>query len=119
MEPGAVNMAATVYLVEDSKIIRRLLTEALEESGAEVVGCTDSAHAAIEAIALQRPDAVIVDVMLREGAPYEVKEGRGGQAVSRVVDRHDQRSKAVDDQPGQPVGGTGRQAHAIGAARVV
>jgi len=65
-------MAATVYLVEDSKIIRRLLTEALEESGAEVVGCTDSAHAAIEAIALQRPDAVIVDVMLREGSGFDV-----------------------------------------------
>ena len=59
--------------------------------------------------------------MFGEGAPQEVKEGWSGQAVSRgsgVVDRHDERSKAVDDQPGQPVGGTGGQPHAIGAARV-
>jgi two-component system response regulator MprA len=87
MDSGTVNMPATVYLVEDSQIIRRLLTEALEESGAKVVGCTDSAHKAIEAIAVQRPDAVIVDVMLREGSGFDVLRAltEGASTPLRIV----------------------------------
>ena len=67
--------AVRVYLVEDSPIIRRLLVELIEDSGAAtVVGHADTALAAINEIAALHPDAVTVDITLKEGNGFDVLE---------------------------------------------
>ena len=73
------------------------------------------------------------DVMLREGATNELKEVRQRQAASSfcdpaaagaacaagVVDRHDERSKAVDEiHPGNPSVTPADGPQAMGAARM-
>jgi CheY-like chemotaxis protein len=78
---------ATVYLVEGSPIIRRLLSEVLEECGAKVVGHADSARTAIQEIEAQRPDALIIDVMLREGSGFDVLRAMADRSLTplRIV----------------------------------
>jgi CheY-like chemotaxis protein len=63
-----------VYLVEDSPIILRLLTELIEPTGATVVGHADTASAAIADIAALNPDAVTVDITLKQGNGFDVLE---------------------------------------------
>ena len=66
--------AIRVYLVEDSPIILRLLTELIEPIGATVVGHADTASAAIAGIAALNPDAVTVDIALKQGNGFDVLE---------------------------------------------
>ena len=62
-----------VYLVEDSPILTKLLVGLLEaESGILVVGHADTARAATAAILALRPDAVVLDLHLREGNGIDV-----------------------------------------------
>src|SRR5262245_56767209 len=63
-----------VYVVEDSPILLRLLTELIEANGATVVGHADTAPAAIEEIAELHPDAVTIDITLRKGTGFDVLE---------------------------------------------
>jgi CheY-like chemotaxis protein len=63
-----------VYLVEDSPIILRLLVELIEPTGATVVGHADTASAAIADIAALHPDAVTVDITLKQGNGFDVLE---------------------------------------------
>ena len=65
-------MALRVYLVEDSPLVFARLQESMEEDGAEVVGHADGATTAIAEIAVLRPDAVVVDIALREGTGLHV-----------------------------------------------
>jgi len=77
-----------VYLVEDSLLVVRSLTERLEDAGALVVGHSDSAHSAIAHIRTLRPDAVIVDIALGSGSGFEVLRALGresGPGPVRVV----------------------------------
>jgi CheY-like chemotaxis protein len=68
-------MKPSVYLVEDSPIIRRLLVELIEAAGAAtIVGHADSAQAAIADIAALHPDAVTVDITLKAGNGFDVLE---------------------------------------------
>ena len=65
----------SVYLVEDSPIILRGLTELIEAAGAAtVVGHADTASAAIADIAALHPDAVTVDITLKGGNGFDVLE---------------------------------------------
>ena len=63
-----------VYVVEDSPIIRKLLIELIEGSGARVVGTADTAKAAIADIAALHPDAVTIDIRLKAGTGFDVLE---------------------------------------------
>jgi DNA-binding NarL/FixJ family response regulator len=65
---------ASVYLVEDSPIISKLLIELIETTGATVVGQADTASAAIADIAALHPDAVTIDLSLRGGSGFDVLE---------------------------------------------
>ena len=65
----------TVYLVEDSPIITKLLTELIETNGARVVGHADTASKALGDIASLRPDAVTIDISLKRGTGFDVLEG--------------------------------------------
>ena len=64
-----------VYLVEDSPIIRNLLIELIETTGAMVVGHADTATHAISDIAALHPDVVTLDIMLKAGTGFDVLEG--------------------------------------------
>lgn len=62
-----------VYLVEDSAILTKLLTGLLEGlAGVAFTGHTDSVREAIEAIAADPPDVVVLDLHLRDGNGFEV-----------------------------------------------
>ena len=66
-------MKPSVYLVEDSPIILRLLRELIETTGAAtIVGHADTASAAIADIAALHPDAVTVDITLKQGNGFDV-----------------------------------------------
>ncbi len=65
-------MPLRVYLVEDSALVFQRLQESMEEDGATVVGHADGATTAIAEIAALRPDAVVVDIALREGTGLHV-----------------------------------------------
>jgi len=72
---GVKPMKPSVYLVEDSPIIRRLLVELIEDAGAAtVVGHAETAPAAINDIAALHPDAVTVDITLKKGNGFDVLE---------------------------------------------
>ena len=64
----------TVYVVEDSPIIRNLLIELIDSTGATVVGHAETASAAIADIAALRPDAVTIDLLLKAGSGFDVLE---------------------------------------------
>lgn len=71
MEPHDHHVS--VYLVEDSPIVLRGLTELIEAAGAAtVVGHADTASAAIADIAALHPDAVTVDITLKGGNGFDV-----------------------------------------------
>ena len=79
-----------VYLVEDSPIIRRLLTELIEATGATIVGYADTASAAITDISALRPNVVTVDIRLEAGTGFDVLEALAishdeGSAPLRIV----------------------------------
>lgn len=65
-------MAVRVYVVEDSPLVFERLQESIEEVGATVVGHADDAPSAVDEIDALRPDAVVVDIALREGTGLHV-----------------------------------------------
>ena len=80
-----MHRALSVYLVEDSPILLGLLTRLLGvERAIRIVGHADSASGAIAAIGALQPDAIVVDLVLREGNGLDVLE-TVCQAKSRPV----------------------------------
>ncbi|HET7096101.1 MAG TPA: response regulator [Casimicrobiaceae bacterium] len=65
-------MPTRVYVVEDSQLVFERLQESMEEVGAKVVGHADAASTAVAQIGELRPDAVVVDIALREGTGLHV-----------------------------------------------
>ena len=57
-----------VYIVEDSPVLRERVIESLEESGnSRIVGSADTEDEAVSGIIDSVPDAVVLDIQLREG----------------------------------------------------
>ena len=57
-----------VYIVEDSPVLRERVIESLEETGnSRVVGSADTEDEAVSGIIDSVPDAVVLDIQLREG----------------------------------------------------
>lgn len=65
-------VALNVYVVEDSSILRRLLTSTIEAAGAELVGASGSSQAAIADLAVLQPDLVLIDISLDSGSGFDV-----------------------------------------------
>ena len=65
-------MALRVYVVEDSPLVFERVQESLEENGAQVIGHADDATTAFAEIVELRPDAVVLDIALREGTGLHV-----------------------------------------------
>ncbi len=61
-----------VYIVEDSPIILRLLTRAVESAGAELVGHSNSARQAIDDLSTLEPDLIVLDMVLSAGSGLDV-----------------------------------------------
>lgn len=57
-----------VYLVEDSPVLRDRVIESLEDTGgSRVVGSADTEDDAVSGIVASTPDAVVLDIQLRQG----------------------------------------------------
>jgi DNA-binding NarL/FixJ family response regulator len=70
---GAPRMPLAVLLIEDSPLIRRSLTEAIEALGFwRVTACADTPDDAIALLSAQAFDAVIVDLQLKRGSGVDV-----------------------------------------------
>jgi DNA-binding NarL/FixJ family response regulator len=65
-------VSLSVYVVEDSSILRRLLTSTIEAAGAELVGASGSAQAAIADLTALQPDLVLIDISLDSGSGFDV-----------------------------------------------
>ena len=63
-----VDKSLKVYIVEDSPVLRERVIESLEETGnSRVVGSADTEDDAVSGIIDSVPDAVVLDIQLREG----------------------------------------------------
>ena len=69
-----------VFLVEDAPLLRERLTALIDSVGASTVGHADGAPQAIDAILALRPDAVVLDLHLREGNGFDVLRAVGKAA---------------------------------------
>jgi two-component system, NarL family, response regulator DevR len=78
-------LAATVFLVDDSAPIRERLKELLGQSpAARIVGEAGSADAAIVGIQATRPQFVVLDYKLEQGTGLDVLRAVGGRARGTV-----------------------------------
>src|SRR6266567_5637024 len=82
----------TVYIVEDSPIILRLLSGAVEAAGADLVGQSDSAENAIRELSQLTPDLILIDIALRSGSGFDVlkavQAGHASMAAKVVFTNH-------------------------------
>ena len=61
-----------VYLVEDSEIIRNLLIDLIQPTGATIIGHSDNAREALADIDELHPDVITVDIRLGSGNGFDV-----------------------------------------------
>jgi CheY-like chemotaxis protein len=75
-----------VYVVEDSDIILRLLTSAIQSAGGELVGAADNAQQAIHQLQELKPHLILIDLVLTSGSGFEVLDAlqTGGAARGAV-----------------------------------
>jgi DNA-binding NarL/FixJ family response regulator len=72
-QPALQGAPLAVLLIEDSPLIRRSLTEAIEALGPwRVTACADAPDDAIALLSSQAFDAVIVDLQLKRGSGIDV-----------------------------------------------
>ena len=75
--PGPLRL----YLVEDSQILTQLLSRLLgSEAELALTGHAATARAAIEGIARDKPDVVVLDLHLAQGSGYDVLRELGHDA---------------------------------------
>lgn len=62
-----------VFLVEDSVLLRERLIQSISGiEGITIIGHADTAESAIQLIEQMRPDAIILDIRLRQGTGLQV-----------------------------------------------
>jgi len=86
MDSPRSNIKITVFIADDSRIVREHLVTMLEElAGIEIVGQAENVAEAINAISKLQPDAVILDILMPGGSGIEVleniKQNRAGPMV--------------------------------------
>jgi two-component system OmpR family response regulator len=62
-----------VYLVEDSAMIRdRVIEQITENTASELIGCAETEDDALDGIRELQPDAIVLDIELRQGNGFNV-----------------------------------------------
>jgi len=62
-----------VYLVEDSpKIRERVIEQIAENTASKIVGCAETEDDAVDGIRELQPDAIVLDIQLRQGNGFNV-----------------------------------------------
>lgn len=75
-----------VYVVEDSDIVLRLLTSAVESAGGELLGAANNAQQAIHELQELKPHLILIDLVLAEGSGFEVLDAiQTGSAAHGAV----------------------------------
>jgi two-component system, OmpR family, response regulator len=82
-----------VYIVEDSLILQRLLTSAIDAAGADAIGCSADAETAIADLFAMQPDVVVIDLSLKSGSGFDVlkalhEHNLASEAVKIVLTNH-------------------------------
>lgn len=82
-----------VYVVEDSPIIRRLLTSTIEAAGAVLVGHSANALTAIADLGTLQADLILIDISLDSGSGFDVlralqERNLGPSAIKVVLTNH-------------------------------
>ena len=77
-QPSGSRMPLRTLIVDDEPVARQVLREELESLGVEVIGEADNGLAALEQIAVRRPDLVLLDLQM---------PGMGGLEVARNLRR--------------------------------
>jgi DNA-binding NarL/FixJ family response regulator len=73
VKPLSKAFRVKVCIVEDSEVVRDCLTAMLVETrGIEVIGAAGGADEAVALVREQHPDAVILDLQLRQGSGFDV-----------------------------------------------
>jgi DNA-binding NarL/FixJ family response regulator len=80
MSPAASQTLATpsqnplrVYLIEDSPMLReRVIERIAENTASEIVGCAETEDEALNGIRELQPDAIVLDIQLRQGNGFNV-----------------------------------------------
>lgn len=93
--PAMINPAKPlqVYIVEDSDIVLRLLTSAIESAGGELTGAANNARQAIRELRELKPHLILIDLVLAGGSGFEVLDaiqtgGAGRGAIGVVFTNH-------------------------------
>jgi DNA-binding response OmpR family regulator len=92
-----------VLIVDDDAAVRELLMTLLRFEGVEVAAVEDG-EAALEAVAAERPDVVLVDVQLPGLDGYALCRRLKGEASSPRVVMLTGRSSAQDERDGRAAG---------------
>ncbi len=88
----------TVLIIDDEESLQELLTHALERDGYRVI-VAGTCAAGLEAFAREKPDAILLDVMLPDGSGRDVcKDIRAGSTVPIIM------LTALDDEVDKVVG---------------
>jgi|SRR5580658_6344701 two-component system OmpR family response regulator len=62
-----------VFLIEDSAMLRERVIERIAENAAnEIVGCAETEDEALNGIRELQPDAIVLDIQLRQGNGFNV-----------------------------------------------
>jgi DNA-binding NarL/FixJ family response regulator len=62
-----------VYLVEDSPILReRVIEQIADNTGSEIIGCAETEDDALSGIRELQPDAIVLDIRLRQGNGFNI-----------------------------------------------
>lgn len=67
-------LGSRVLVVEDEYFLASDMKRALIKEGSEVIGPVGSAHAALELLKMQIPDAAILDINLGTSQGYEIAD---------------------------------------------
>ena len=83
-EPAGSALPATVLVADDDPQVRALLRQALEEAGYTVLEVADG-EAAVATVREQRPDLMVLDVMMPQLSGFEVVSALKDDAATHAI----------------------------------
>lgn len=65
-------MSKKAIIVEDAVFIREVQKKFLKKAGWEIVGETNSSQEALNLLTTQKPDLIVLDLVLTDGSGYDI-----------------------------------------------